>query len=137
MIMPGGRPTKLTPEVQQEIGQNIIDGLSFADSAEMAGITYETFNNWMKEGKTASEGIYFQFFQYIKTCEMEGKKENIRIIREAGRNGNWPASAWLLERRYPDEFGRKDRLSADLNNKHSGQIKLELNVDDCSVQDDQ
>ena len=38
------RPTKLTPEIQQRIGDNIAFGLPYSLAAEAAGITYQTFN---------------------------------------------------------------------------------------------
>ena len=46
------RPTKLTPELQQRIGDNIALGLTYSLAAEAAGITYKTFNIWMNKGKT-------------------------------------------------------------------------------------
>jgi branched-subunit amino acid ABC-type transport system permease component len=39
------RPTKLTHEVQQKIGDGISLGLTYALAAEAAGITYQTFND--------------------------------------------------------------------------------------------
>lgn len=114
----GGRPTLLTPERMEKIGRIIKKGLSYEDASLAGNITYNTFNNWMKRGKEDTEGPYFEFFQYIKGCELEGKEENLDNISEAGRNGQWQASAWLLERRYPLEYGRKDRISADIRSEN-------------------
>jgi hypothetical protein len=38
------RPTKLTIEIQQKIGDNIALGLTYGLAANAAGITYQTLN---------------------------------------------------------------------------------------------
>jgi hypothetical protein len=38
------RPTKLTPEIQSKIDENISLGLTYALAASAAGITYQTLN---------------------------------------------------------------------------------------------
>jgi hypothetical protein len=59
------RPSKLTPELQQRIGENIALGLTYRLAAESAGITYKSFNLWMQQGKNSTSGKYYQFYQYI------------------------------------------------------------------------
>jgi hypothetical protein len=60
------RPTKLTPEIQQRIGNNIALGLTYSLAAESVGITYKTFNEWMKKGQIEKSGKYYQFYQDIQ-----------------------------------------------------------------------
>ena len=36
------------------------------------------------------------------------------MIDNAAIDGTWQAAAWKLERRYPDEWGRRDRLELDV-----------------------
>ena len=31
----------------------------------------------------------------------------LRQIKEAAQNGDWRAAAWMLERRYPEKWGRR------------------------------
>ena len=31
----------------------------------------------------------------------------LRQIKEAAQNGDWSAAAWMLERRYPEKWGRR------------------------------
>ena len=38
------RPSKLTPEIQKRIGDNIAIRFTYRLAAESAGITYKTFN---------------------------------------------------------------------------------------------
>ena len=39
-----------------------------------------------------------------------GKLQNIKKIRE---DGSWQSAAWLLERQYPGEFGRREKVNID------------------------
>jgi hypothetical protein len=50
------RPSKLTPELQQRIGDSIALGLTYSWAAESAGVTYKTFNEWLKKGQTEESG---------------------------------------------------------------------------------
>lgn len=47
----------------------------------------------------------------IKKEEAEFKQAPLTTIRAAAlaRNQYWTAAAWLLERKYPDEYGKADR----------------------------
>ncbi len=45
------RPCKLTPEIQQIIGDNVALGFTYSLAAEAAGITYKTLNQWLKRGR--------------------------------------------------------------------------------------
>ncbi len=50
------RPSKLNYEIQQLIGENVALGLTYALAAASAGITYQTFNDWMNKGKNSRSG---------------------------------------------------------------------------------
>jgi hypothetical protein len=61
------RPCKLTPEIQQRIGENIALGLTYRLAAESAGVTYKTLNEWNQKGKTEKSGKYFDFISTFKS----------------------------------------------------------------------
>ena len=44
------RPSKMTPEITKRIGENIALGLTYALAAELAGVTYKTYNEWNQKG---------------------------------------------------------------------------------------
>lgn len=128
--MPGGRPTKLTDELCEAICKDVKEGNTLTFSVQRQGITYQTFLNWMKKGKESKtqSGKFFDFFEAIKKAQEEGKNTLVKAIKKAGSK-NWQANAWLLERMYPDEFGRRQAvdMKADVKSKqqveHKGQIK--------------
>jgi len=101
------RPSKLTPEIQNKIGDNVALGLTYSLAAEAAGITYKTFNDWMNRGKTDKSGKYFEFHKFIQKRNADAAKALLERIKEAADAGNCQVCMWILERRFPDEFGRR------------------------------
>ena len=55
------RPIKLTPELQQRIGDYIARGLPYVMASASFGITYQTFNEWIKKGKNLKIGCVSRF----------------------------------------------------------------------------
>lgn len=109
------RPTKLTPETQNKIVQALTLGATYEHAANFAGISYETFNNWMKRGEAASSGKFLQFFEAVKKAEGNATVGWLAKIEKAANDGNWQAAAWKLERRYPNDYGRQRIDNYNLN----------------------
>jgi transposase len=101
------RPSKLTPDIQKRIGDNISLGLTYRLAAELAGVTYKTFNLWMQQGKNSTSGKYFHFYQYIKKRNADAAKALLERLNEAADAGNCQVCMFILERRFPEEFGRR------------------------------
>ena len=76
-------------------------------AAAIGGVTYTTLNNWMKKGESASSGAYVEFLEAVKKAEAEAEALRVSRISKAGKEGNWQADAWYLERRYPDRWGKR------------------------------
>jgi hypothetical protein len=68
------RPTKLTPELQQRIGDNIALGLTDSLSAEAAGITYKTFNEYMNRDIQRNLGNIIDFISTFKNAMLMPQK---------------------------------------------------------------
>ncbi len=101
------RPTKMTPNITKKIGDNIALGLSYSLAAEAAGITYQTLNSWLNRGKTDKSGKYYQFAQYVKKRNADVAKALPGCLNAAADAGNGQVCMWILERRFPEEFGRR------------------------------
>jgi transposase len=67
-------PSKLTPDIQKRIGDNIALGMTYRLAAESACVTYKTFNLWMHQGKNSTSGRYYQFYKHINKCNADGAK---------------------------------------------------------------
>jgi transposase-like protein len=109
--MPGGRPSKFSVEKQETICKAIATGSTYAEAAAAAGIDYTTLLAWRRRGEKANSGKLFEFSKAIKKAEDQSEAELLSRIVNAGRDPKyWQANAWILERRMPDRWGRKDRM---------------------------
>jgi hypothetical protein len=58
------------------------------------------------------------FEEIIQKCQATCEFEHIQNIATAGSMGQWQASAWFLERKFPKKYGKKDTI------KHEYEIKI-------------
>ena len=107
-----GRPTKLTPEVQNAIVDAIRRGNYIETAATIAGISKDTLYKWLKRGNSCKKGVFRDFSDAIKKAIAESEDHDITVINSAA-SMYWQAAAWRLERKFPDKWGRKDRVNAD------------------------
>jgi hypothetical protein len=93
------RQTKLTPEIQKKIVDDLTAGVPRTTAAARAGIHYSSFNLWMKKkGKP-----YSAFSDAVKKAEADAIARAVATIIVAGRK-TWQAHAWWLERKWPEEW---------------------------------
>lgn len=118
-----GRPVKLTPELIQEICRVIRAGNYIETAAAYAGISKSTLYDWLRRGKRAKSGIYRQFSDAVQKALAESEIRDVMIIAKAAEE-NWQAAAWRLERKFPERWGRKERVQADINHLNP----LDVNV---------
>jgi hypothetical protein len=123
------RPSKLTQEIQQRIGDNIALGLTYRLAAESACVTYKSFNLWMQQGKNSTSGRHFEFYQHIQKCNAEGALKLLERLNEAAKAGDTRICMFILERRFSEDFGRrvyrKTNSVSDSKNEN-----VEINVKD-------
>ena len=109
------RKTKLTKELIEKAADIIARGNYYKVAIDILGIDDKTWYNWLRQGEIdANKGINslnFQFFQSIKKAEADAIDRNLSIIQKAAMEGNWQASAWYLERKYPEQWGKRDNVN--------------------------
>lgn len=98
-----GRPSKLTPKVQADVCSALKAGATLRMAAQFAGIDVSTLHRWM----ASTRSPYREFREAVKAAEAHGDVGSLAVIQNAARNGTWQAAAWLLERRHPAEYGRR------------------------------
>ena len=118
---------KYSEELTEEICKHIRNGVLNKDAAILSGISEATFYLWQQEkledGKDNPQ-FHLEFLESIKKAESARKRNFISTIVTASEK-NWQASAWYLERVYPEEFGRKER-----NMEIKGDGKIEVIIRD-------
>ncbi len=105
--------TKLTPELQEALVQAIRAGNYAAVAVQYAGISRSTFYRWMQRGQRAKSGLYCEFFEAIRRAESQAEVRAVAIL-QGHMKDSWRAAMTFLERKYPDRWGRKDRLKIDI-----------------------
>ena len=100
--------TKLTPAVQAKILKALRDGNTYKTAALVAGISRDTLFEWLRRARAGDER-FTRLAAAMKEATAGGEAELVASIRNAGQVA-WQANAWLLERRNPKDFGRKDRV---------------------------
>lgn len=108
---PRGRKTVRTHETRDKLVQAIKMGATHKLACQYAGISHDTFYKWLNDDA--------EFSDAIKSAEGAGAVELLALIKKQAHSGNWQAGAWILERRYPAEYGRR---TVDVN--HSGNVHL-------------
>jgi transposase len=132
-----GRPTLLTRKLEKEIMQNVELGLAYAEVCRLVGISYSTFLEWQRKGREEeARAPYRGFVERLDSAKIRGKRNNILGVRLAGRD-DWKALAFLLERQWPEEYGRRQIVDA----RHStpdGALRYEHSqvLDLSGVEDD-
>src|SRR5690348_12736591 len=98
--MPGGRPTKLTLELQSRLCDAISAGNYYEAACGYAGLDYSTFRLWMRKGKRARKGPFFEFFHAVKKAESSAEVAAVALWRSQMPE-NWQACRDFLARRHP------------------------------------
>lgn len=72
------------------------------------GIHEATLYRWLNK---PSSKLHRALGESLKKAEADYKRTLLTTIREAAlrKNGQWTAAAWLLERKYPDEYAQTAR----------------------------
>lgn len=104
--MPGGRPTKLTPEVELVILDAIEKGNYRATAAALAGVHRNTLLAWERWGEEGKEP-YAEFVCAVQRAEARAESELLERVKIA--DPGWQGSAWLLERRWAHRWSQRVR----------------------------
>jgi len=124
-----GVHTILNDDMIKEAAEAIKDLYYVESVADYIGITKVTIYDWLEKGEAELEaleatggkfkldkvGLYGRFAYSLKKARADNKRDLARNIREAPANNGWQNRAWLLERCFPSEFGRRDATKVELS----------------------
>jgi len=109
-----GRPTLLDERTITSLEEGIKRGHPIKTACMAAGIGQATYYTWMSKAESEPGSIYSQFRERLQKAEQEGKATLLDIIYKAAAT-QWQAAAWLSERRWPAEFGRRMEIEHGLS----------------------
>lgn len=108
MATRSGRPEKLTATLQTRIVDAVRAGATREQAAAAAGIGKRTLQRWLAQGEGDRPAPRFLgFAAAIRTAEAAMVVDAVQGIQQAAQAGDWRARAWLLERRFPAQWGRR------------------------------
>ncbi|WP_338865165.1 hypothetical protein [Myxococcus stipitatus] len=105
------RPTKLTPERQSEICAHLERGLFRRAAAGLTGIEEHTLSQWYHRGAGEERGLYRDFYLAVNAAEAKFMAGATDMLQSAASH-NPKHVQWLLSRRFPDLYGRRDNVEA-------------------------
>lgn len=103
------RKPKLTTRMVEQAVEMKSHGMTNADICRALGISEQTFYRWLREEDTR---LKRSLSEGIKKAEAEYKETLLHSIMATAtreKNPQWTAAAWLLERKYPDEYAQTTR----------------------------
>lgn len=94
----------------QKVLGAVASGLNVKDACAVAGISRQTLYNHIESDS--------DFAQEFEKAQVGFKLSHLRNVASASQN-DWRASAWILERKFKDEFSLRQEMvgkdGADLN----------------------
>jgi hypothetical protein len=109
---------KKDPGISEEICNKIIKAIELGSyvetAAAFAGISKQTFYNWLKKGARSKTGLEATLVDAVQKAMASSELRDLSRIEKAAESGIWQAAAWRLERKFPNRWGRKERI------EHSG-----------------
>lgn len=151
------RPTKLSPEVQERIVMAVRAGATREVAAALVPVNVRTLYRWLSNGHKHENGLQSQLSQAIEKAEAEFEAEAILRVRQSSIGGEiiarktttrkdgaivveetytrpeWTAAAWLLERKYPDRWGRRERIDLRVLREEAKRMAEELGLDEKAI----
>ena len=114
------RPTKLTPEVQDLIVDGINAGLTFRLTCARVGVNPGTFYRWLETGEIVKTGMYREFYEAVERAKADSA---LRLVSQITLQAltDWRAAAFILERRFPDDYGKRTEVTG----KDGGPVKVD------------
>ena len=127
-----GRPSKFNEPIKEKICELIRQGETQEGVAIRCGITDRTLRRWLAKGAKAEEGEFADFYCKFQIAIQDSRKALLdkidkgdwEIKREKDANGNvirsteihrqfWHTAAWLLERRFPEQYNKSYNLNVN------------------------
>lgn len=103
---------ELTEAITERLVAATSKGLVRKVAARCAGISPRTLYKWLALGRKGVQP-YAQLEQRLKEAQSNGEQELVDIIKMHAVD-SWQAGAWLLERRYPERYALKQKISHEV-----------------------
>jgi hypothetical protein len=97
-----GRADTFNDVAEKRILDALRDGATMELAARAAGISPRTLRRWRDRHET--------FNRKVQRAKAEAGADALDTINEAASDGDWRAASWILEKRFPDQYGETSDL---------------------------
>lgn len=131
-----GRPTKLTPEIQDAICKAVEVGLRPDEAGPLVGVAPSTVREWLERGRgehpTRASAPYAAF-----AAAVEASQAKLRQVVVAHWRGHmpdsWQACRDFMARRFPLEWGELTKVKQELTGPDGGAVQVEATIDERAL----
>lgn len=127
----GGRPTLLNEDLIKKIVSFLSVGTYIETASAACGVPKQQLYAWMKDAAylmrlrheaherdepfplNDKERMLLKFSDAVEQAMAQAEIRDLTTITLAARAGQWQASAWRLERRFPKKYGRQYVIEAE------------------------
>lgn len=116
-------------------------GMPPSQAAKASGVPLAMHKRWMAAGEAGElddqgRPTYINYYNDIQMAEAQAEDEVAQVYRAAALD-NWNAAASYLERRWPERWGKVDRLKAELTGAEGSPIETRNSVNLGSLSDEE
>ena len=97
---------KYSDEVTRKVIKALKQGVSIKGACGYAGISTTTYYEWLR--------VHEDFRRAVDETQYYVEQKALKELRSLAKD-NWRVWTWLLERRFPDQWGNKIEQKIDVN----------------------
>jgi len=131
-----GGPSKFNEERAERLLQAVRGGNFLQTAAAYAGISFVTLRRWiLKADDPDAPPEYVAFKEALEKARADAEVASLAKIQKAASEGAWQASAWFLERSWPERWGKRETNRVELVGGDGGPVKVVagIELDDASM----
>jgi len=126
----GGHPSKFNEDRAEKLLQAVRGGNYLETAARYAGLSYSTLRRWiLKADDPDAPPEYGEFRDALEKARADAEVASLAKIQKAASEGAWQASAWYLERSWPERWGRRDTNRVELVGDGGGPVKVVAGIE--------
>jgi transposase len=103
-----GRPSKLTAERRDDLTLVLAEGVPVGVAARSVGVSPRSLRRWLAEGDLRERVAELRSARRVQPDAISEARLALLILKASEHD--WRASAWWLERRWPERWGA-ERMS--------------------------
>lgn len=132
------QPTKFTPHRRKRFLEAVLVGASVAGASGYAGWSQSAGYSYLRKGREvltaladgpreelhSSDRDLAEFVENYENAESAAEVQLLRNVHKAGAH-DWRATAWVMERRWPERYARTRRSDAQKRREEADADKAE------------